>query len=288
MDVAASRRSLNLRHLADWWLAVPYGLLAVPTAISLDREDWSNDFGAYGPIVLATGAWLLWRRTSDFRAQARPGPASITWLVLAASLAAYTFGRAYDFITLETAGVYGAGLAILHEKVGWRAMRASWFPLLYLAFVIPVPGTVLTDLTSPLKEFVSLVSTSVLAHAGLPVVREGVVIYVAQYQLLVEDACSGMNSIVGLIAVGLLYIYLMRGASWIYSLVLIALVVPIAVLANVLRIMTLVLLTYYAGNEAAQGFLHFTAGMALFVVALAIVFALDKALHPFFKGKAAQ
>jgi exosortase/archaeosortase family protein len=96
-----------------------------------------------------------------------------------------------------------------------------------------------------------------------------------------------MNSIVGLIAVGLLYIYLMRGASVAYSLLLVALVVPIAILTNVLRIMTLILLTYYAGNDVAQGFLHFTTGMVLFGVALILVFALDTVLHRFFRPKAA-
>jgi exosortase len=286
VTVAAASRPSSLR-LPGWWLAAPLALLAIPTAISLDREDWTQEFGAYGPIVLATGAWLLWRQIPDLRAKASPGAGIITWPILTLSLALYVFGRAYDFITLETAGVYGVGLAMLHDKVGLRALRASWFPLLYLAFVIPVPGTLLSDVTSPLKEFVSWLATGVLAQVGIPVVREGVTIYVAQYQLLVEDACSGMNSIVGLVAVGLLYIYLMRGASWAYALVLVALVIPIAVLTNVLRIMTLILLTYFAGNDVAQGFLHFTAGMALFAVALVIVFALDSLIHPFFRKKAA-
>jgi exosortase len=287
MDVAASRRPFSLGQATEWWLVAPFALLAIPTAVSLAKQDWSRDFGAYGPIVLATGAWLLWRQLPAFRADATRGSGWITWPLLALSFAFYVFGRAFDFLTLETAGVYGVGLAILNDKVGARALRASWFPLLYLAFVIPIPGSLLADVTAPLKEFVSYVATGVLAAFGIPVVREGVTLYVAQYQLLVEDACSGMNSIVGLIAVGLLYIYLMRGASWVYALVLAALVIPIAVLTNILRIMTLVLLTYFAGNEAAEGFLHFTAGMALFAVALLLVFALDTALHRFFRPKAA-
>ena len=102
----------------------------------------------------------------------------------------------------------------------------------------------------------------------------------AQYQLLVEDACSGMNSIVGLIAVSLLYIYLMRGSSWlIYSLPSSsAWSIPIAIVANILRIMVLVLLTYFFGNEVAQGFLHVTAGLFLFTTALLFVFLIDQLL----------
>ncbi len=285
MAVAAAPRPWTLRLASGWWLSAPFALLAVPTVVSLAQQDWSREFGAYGPIVLATGLWLLWRDWPDLRARARTGSGWITWPILGLSLALYVFGRAFDFLTLETAGAYGVGLAILSYKVGLRALSKSWFPLLYLAFVIPIPNSFLADVTAPLKEFVSFISTSLLAHAGLPVVREGVTIYIAQYQLLVEDACSGMNSIVGLIAVGLLYIYLMRGASVAYSLLLVALVVPIAILANVLRIMTLILLTYYAGNDVAQGFLHFTAGMVLFAVALILVFALDSVLYRFFKPR---
>ncbi|HEX4740807.1 MAG TPA: archaeosortase/exosortase family protein, partial [Caulobacteraceae bacterium] len=118
---------------------------------------------------------------------------------------------------------------------------------------------------------------SALAVFGLPVAREGVTIFVAQYQLLVEDACSGMNSIVGLTAVSLLYIHLVRGSNILYSIVMTVLVIPVAVVANILRIMTLILLTYYAGNDVAQGFLHFTAGIFLFAVAILCVFAIDRA-----------
>jgi exosortase/archaeosortase family protein len=98
---------------------------------------------------------------------------------------------------------------------------------------------------------------------------------VAQYQLLVEDACSGMNSITGLVAISLFYIYLLRNASWRYSIVLVALVIPIAIIANIIRVATLVLLTYFFGDAVAQGFLHMAAGLLLFTSALALVFLVD-------------
>ena len=88
----------------------------------------------------------------------------------------------------------------------------------------------------------------------------------------------GHEFLVGLIAVSLLYIYLMRGSSWLYSIILVMVVVPVAIVANILRIMVLVLLTYFYGNEVAQGFLHFTAGMFLFATALLFVFLIDRLL----------
>jgi exosortase len=147
--------------------------------------------------------------------------------------------------------------------------------MLYLAFLIPPPAIVLQAVTAPLKIFVSKAATSTLAIAGLPVVSHGVAIDVGSYQLLVEEACSGMNSILGLLAVGLFYIHLMHGSSVRRSLILTVALVPIAILANIVRIMILILLTYFAGNDAAQGFLHGFAGMVVFTVALVLVFGFD-------------
>jgi exosortase len=267
----------------SWWLVGGFAVLAVPTAISLAQQSWSREFGAYGPIIIAAGAWLLWRQIPEMRRLASPGRSLNVWPALAVAAILYIFGRAYDFLTLETAGVYGVGLTMLYAKVGPRAMLACWFPLLYLAFAIPPPNSILADITAPLKELVSWVATGILSHLGLPVAREGVVIFVAQYQLLVEDACSGMNSLVGLIAVSLLYIYLMRGSSALYALVLVCFVVPIAIIANIIRIMLLILMTYGLGNEVAQGILHVTAGLILFSTALLLVFGLDKLLFRAFR-----
>ena len=262
--------------IGDLALVAGFSALAIPTLISLADQTWSREFGAYGPIVLVTGLWLLWRQLPEFQREGRPGGLWLTALIIAIALPLYVFGRAYDFITLEAAGVYGIGISILQSRVGAKILLIHWFPLLYLGFVVPPPSSILADLTAPLKQLVSHAATDWLSAFGVPVARQGVTIFVAQYQLLVEDACSGMNSIVGLVAVSLLYIYLMRGSSLLYSLFLLAFVVPIAILANIVRIMTLILLTYFFGNDVAQGFLHFTAGMLLFSTALLCVFGIDQ------------
>ena len=105
---------------------------------------------------------------------------------------------------------------------------------------------------------------------------------IGQYQLLVADACSGLNSMFSLSALGLLFIYIMNRGSWWYVAIRVASILPIAFAANIVRVMVLVLITYYMGDEAAQGFLHGAAGMLLMVVALVILFVLDWVLSRFF------
>jgi len=277
---SSQRRNIDLLR-GNWPLAIVCALFAIPTIIRLAEDSWSLEIGAHGPIVLATGIWLLSRCdwSADDRTNRAPLTDGLAWLGIAASLALYIFGRAYDFLALETAGLYAALISVLVLKVGAAAVVRNAFPLLYLAFLIPPPGWIIDTVTAPLQHFISYAATELLRALDYPVLRSGVAIEVAQYRLLVEQACSGMNSIVGLTAVTLFYIYLLHGSSWRYALVLIGLILPIAVFVNFLRVITLILVTYHYGDGVAQGVFHNTAGVALFAVALALMFLIDAGLR---------
>lgn len=281
-EAAAPPSSAGPTKLQAWIQAWPliagFLVLAGPTIYRLSQSAWTREDGAHGPIIIFTGAWLLYREHQSFVDLKTRGATGLTFLILLPSLAAYAFARAYDFISIEVAAVGGVGLAMLYAVFGARALLKNWFPVFYLGFVVPPPGWLLDTVTAPLKQFVSQISTDSLSLAGLPVAREGVTIYVAQYELLVEDACSGMNSLVGLTAISLFYIYLLRGSSFRYSALLTLFAIPIAVAGNIARIIVLILLTYFFGDEVAQGFLHQLAGVFLFAVDLLLVFALDSLL----------
>ena len=250
-------------------------VLAVPTFIRLGQQVWTKEIGAQGPIVLATGAWLIWRRWEAMCAEAEPGPLWLTLTGVLVSLPIYVFGRAYDFISLEALGLYGFSLSLLHDRFGLRSMLANWFPLFYLGFLLPAPGWLLDQVTAPLKLVVTTLATAIVDPTGIPIMQQGVTMTVGPYQLLVEDACSGMNSLIGLVSITLFYIYLLRNASWRYSLFLVTLIIPIAIAANVMRIIILILLTYFFGDAVGQGFLHVTSGMVLFGLSLLLMFAID-------------
>jgi exosortase len=253
-------------------------VLAIPTLVTLSQKAWSKEDEAHGPIVLATGGWLLWREIPGLQRNAVQGPDWLTFGIVLLALPVYVYGRAFDSVTLEAGAVYGVGLAIINLKFGIEGLKKIWFPLVYLGFAVPIPQILIDHLTAPLKHFVSFVATGVLAEVGLPVSRQGVTIMVAQYQLLVKDACSGMNSLIGLTAISLLYIYLMRRSSPIYALALICFVIPIAIAANIIRVIAIILITYFFGDEVGQSFIHMAAGLFLFSTALALIFGVDKAL----------
>src|SRR3546814_21130469 len=118
---------------------------------------------------------------------------------------------------------------------------------------------------------------------GYPIGGEGVRIYIGQYELLVAAACSGINSIISLSAISLFYIYMRHQAHWRYALLLVLLIVPVALIANFFRVLVLILLTFHAGEAAAQGFLHNFAGILMFSIALLTIFGLDLLLKPFWE-----
>lgn len=254
--------------------------MLVPTLVSMARGPWSLESGVHGPIVVATGLWLIVRRMDDIRAVMTPGNSAITIVGLLVAVPAYIFGRAFDFISIEVTALLLALLCVAHAYLGMKVVRRMWFPIFYIAFVIPVPGWLLDTVTQPLKIFVSTVVTDGLAELGYPIARVGVTLYVAGYQLLVEDACAGLNSLVSLTAIGLFYIYILRGSNWRYSMLMLLLVVPIAIAANCVRVAALVLITYHFGDAMAQGYLHNFAGMVTFTSALLFIFLVDKLLTP--------
>jgi exosortase B len=266
-----------VRH---WPLAIGGLALLIPTLIAVATGSWTGEQGVHGPIVLATGIWLFARRWKELLSIREPGNPALMFAVLVPSLLVYIFGRAFDFLALEALAMLGVLVALFYGWFGLEACKRMWFPILYLGFVVPLPGWVITAMTAPMKEYVSWAATAILGKVGYPIVREGVTLYVAQYQLLVEDACAGLNSLISLTAISLFYIYILHNASWRYALFLMLWIVPVALLANLVRVIILVLITYHMGNAAAQGFLHSTAGLVMFATALVGIFLVDGLMTP--------
>ena len=187
----------------------------------------------------------------------------------------YALGRSQQIIQGEVVGIIVAAAALLLLLRGVQGLRAVAFPLFFLAFMVPLPGVLVQAITIPLKTAVSYVAEALMHKAGYPIGRTGVILTVGPYQLLVADACAGLNSMFTLEALGLLYMNLMGYTSKLRNVLLAILVVPIAFIANVVRVIILILVTYHFGDEAGQGFVHTFAGMVLFGIGLAMMLATD-------------
>jgi len=269
------------------WIPVIGGLLLlyVPTFYSLANGIWQDDEYAHGPIILAVILWLIWDRRQvllDTPAHTAPVPGCA---LLVAGLLLYILGKILDIRIFEIGALLPILAGSLLAMRGWHALRSYWFMLLFIVYLVPLPGIFVDAITGPLKQNISAIAEHILYSAGYPIARSGVILTVGQYQLLVADACSGINSMFSLSAVGLLYLYLMRHKNWLHNGLIVASLLPIAFCANILRVMFLVLVTYHFGDAAGQGFLHDFSGMVLFVIALLLTLVLDAILIRIFRRR---
>ena len=271
------------------WLPVAVGLLLlyVPTFYKLGTTLWLTEDHAQGPIILAVVVFLFWRRRDAFLCAPARAARGTGLALLVLGLLVYVVGRSQGINLFEVGSLLPVLAGTLLLMRGWEALRAMWFPVLFVVFLIPFPDVFVDALTGPLKQNVSALAEQFLYAAGYPVARNGVVLTVGQYQMLVADACSGLNSMFSLSALGLLYLYLMGHKSRLHNAVVVASILPIAFIANVVRVIVLVLVTYHLGDEAGQGFLHGAAGLLLVMVALLIVLVLDGSLSKLFKQRGA-
>ena len=282
MSTVLGQRTLPHDETGPWWpwLAVAAGLLLlyVPTCATLARTLWRDDAYAHGPIMLALFAWLAWRDRAGLQEEgARRAPVAGAFLV-AAGLLLYIVGRTQEIVLFEASSLLPVVAGTLLVLRGWTALRRFAFPLALLLFVIPLPGFILDAITAPLKTFVSASVTALLHAFGYPIERAGVMLQVGDHQLLVADACSGMNSIYSLMALAFVYVRLAGPARRMRLPLVLLAVVPIAVVANIVRVAVLALITYHFGDAAAEGFLHGFAGVLVFVLAVLMLVAWDKAV----------
>ncbi len=291
---------LNLKSPPPWlrqWGPILIGLIALyaPTYYAVATGLWGSEDQAHGPLVLAVALFLVWQNRHHLQATNSPSSVEgwgegvpqrapktnpiLGWTLLLFGLLCYIVGRSQDITILDLGSQIPVFTGILLLTRGWRAVRALWFPLFFILFLIPLPGPVVSAVTMPMKMAVSYVAENVLYWFDFPISRTGVILQIGQYQLLVADACAGMHTLISLEALGLLYLNLVKHDSLFRNITLAILIVPISFTANVIRVMALTLITFYFGDEVGQGFVHGFAGMVLFVVALTLIMGVDSALQ---------
>ncbi len=268
-------------------LALALAALYIPSYIELSRTVWNTDEQGHGPIIFAVAVWLFYRHRHAVAALVAEPQQGLAWAILVPSLLMYVLGYSQSFLMLAVISQIGVLAALILLFRGRAALRLVWFPLFFLVFMTPFPESLVAAVTGPLKSAVSVVAANLLYNVGYPVSRVGVILNVGQYQLMVADACAGLNSMFTLEALGLLYMNMMQYTSVRRNVLLAVLVVPIAFVANIVRVMILVLVTYHFGDAAGQGFVHGFAGMVLFIVGLILVLMADQVLGWFFKEKTA-
>jgi exosortase len=258
-----------------WWRAIPISLLAaflylyaavLPPLIA----DWLDDPNySHGFLVPGLSAYFVWDRRQTL-ARLKPQPHWVGLIILLCGLAMLFLGHLGAELFLMRSSMVVVITALVWYLLGRPYVHALAFSLAFLLFMIPLPAILLNTITLPLQLLATQVSTFALQLVHLPVYREGNIIYLPHATLEVAEACSGLRSLVSLLALAVVLAYITQprlSTRWLLALS----AIPIALVANAFRIWATGVLAHWYGSHVAEGFYHTFAGWLVFVVALGLL-----------------
>jgi exosortase len=250
-------------------LAALVGILYAPVFQVLVTQWWEDPNYGHGFLVPLFSGYILWRdRERWLKVEIEPANTGLPLMIFAVALLFVGTLGAELYLSRFSLLLLLAGLIIYLR--GWRLLRALAFPLSFLILMIPLPGVIYYELTFPLQLLASRFAGDSLELLRVPVLREGNLLVLPNYTLEVVEACSGIRSLMSLVALAVAYGYLAEPRRWI-RFFLVLLMVPIAIVSNGLRVMVTSLLTYFVTPRLAEGFFHEFSGLAIFITAMILM-----------------
>ena len=260
------------RRLVEWCVILAGLILMLYASVIKDLvlQWWTDPDYGHGFFVPLFAGYILWHERKRWT-KTEIKPSNFGFVVMLGAIALLLLGSlgAELFTSRFSLLVLLAGLILF--LAGWKMLRAVSFPLGYLMWMIPIPVIIYNQITFPLQLIASRLATAGLELAQVPVLRDGNVLIMSNYSLEVVEACSGIRSLMTLMALAVAFGYLVSPRRWV-RYVLAALMVPIAIVTNGVRIMGAGILARHFGPAAAEGFLHEFSGWAIFLVALVLMF----------------
>lgn len=236
-----------------------------PVFHQLAVMGWAKADYTHAYFLVPIFGWLIYRKRALLSRSLSVSIPGI--LLLAVAIMVYIFSRLNDFMFIEAASFVLVVWAIFLLRYTTNSVKAVFFPLAYLIFIIPPPFIVVDAITMPLKTLATDGSYFLLKLIGLPVSLSGAILRVGSYDFFVAESCSGYRSMVTLLALGSLYAYLQKTTltkKWIIFLS----VIPLGIAGNIFRIFVTGLIGHYVGIKYAEGFFHEFSGAVVFLIAI--------------------
>lgn len=251
-----------------------------PILVRLATQVLGDANYSHAVVVPFFCLYLLWQKREDFsHLEKQPSSVGLIAVVLAIALLYLGSIGAEFFVSRFSLVLLIAGLVLYFY--GWNCLRALAFPIGFLLLMIPLPSILYNWITFPLQLLSSRFATWILEFIRVvPVVREGNLLILPHYTLEVVEACSGIRSLMSLVALGLGYSYLAERNNWVRT-ILVAAMFPIAIVGNGIRVVCAALLGHFLGPQTAEGFLHPISAVVIFVVALTLLLGLHAAISKF-------
>jgi len=259
-------------------MATLVSIAYIPTfAWMVDRWSEKDTYYSHGFLVPFISFFLVWLKRDEL-SKLKINPANIGWLFFGIGILTHAVSalwRVYFTSGFSLIPVI-AGLVLLF--FGKTFLKMLWFPIAFLLFMIPLPLVAIANISFKLKILASQISTGILNGLGVAAIRDGSIIKTMHAYIIVEDPCSGIRSLIALIALGALMAYF-SNISKPRKAIIFASSVPIAITSNVIRIVALSLVSEMYGAKWATGFFHTAMGMLVFVFSFFSLLIISKLLE---------
>jgi len=250
-------------------LCILIAWLYFPIIFRLAKQCWHDPNCSHGFLVPVFSSFVLWRQRSRlFALMPRPSTWGLPLLIFSLCVLVVGVLGAEIFLSRVSLLLLVASLTIY--LLGWGHFRVALFPLAFLTLMIPLPEILLSRITFPLEILASRLAAVLLPFLGVPVLREGNLLRIPVMPLQVAEACSGVRSLVSLVTLAIIYGYFLESRKSIRVVLAVA-AIPIAVVANGLRVVGTGLLAQYGDPSMAEGFYHSFSGLFIFLLSLALL-----------------
>jgi exosortase len=240
-------------------------------------HDWQHDDNySHGFLIVPISLYFAWERRDRLVAAERT-PSWLGLVIILGSLATLVAGVLGAELFLTRVSIVGVVGGTVLFMLGWQHLRILTLPILFLLLMIPIPAIIFNQIAFPLQLLASRFGEVTLQAFHIPVLREGNVITLANTQLEVAEACSGIRSLISLLTLGIVYGYFVHPSAWVRTVIALA-TIPVAILANGLRVAGTGVAAHYYGPAAAEGFFHTFSGWLVFLVAFGMLFVIHRVI----------
>ena len=252
--------------------------LYAPVFYTLYRLRWDTVDYTHAYFILPISLWLTWRKRAYLKEliqKTKSGNNLFSFSLLFFGILMFMFGWREGYQLIYTLSIVPLLYGLISYLYGMNVARALSFPILYLLLLVPPPFGILDSITLPMRHGVSVVTETILSLFNYPIKREGLLLSIGYHDIFMGQPCSGFRSLITMFSLILVYIYISK-AKLAKKLILTSFIMPLALLGNLIRIITLCLITFYFGEEAGQGFFHNFSGIVIFIIAILGVIGVEK------------
>ncbi|MCA9399082.1 MAG: exosortase/archaeosortase family protein [Candidatus Omnitrophica bacterium] len=278
MSTVAFRNPKDYQHFVHYTAWVCLAALYSPVFFQLYKSRWETIDYTHAYFVLPVSLWTAWQRREKLKALFREthlaGLDIVSLLAIVIGLFMFVFGWRLDYLAVSTFSLIPLLWGSIRFLYGSKVVEALTFPLLFLLFLIPPPIGVLDSITIPMRYTVSQLTESILSAFHYPITRNGLLLTMDGHDIFMGAPCSGFRSLITMITLAVAYVSLIN-ANLPKKIILIISGIPFALLGNLIRVLSLCLVTHYFGQEKAEGFFHDFSGIMVFLIVIGCLMGLE-------------